>query len=100
MRQTSLYRNGGATMNKNFIPKIACRFKIRKDPNDTYLGFFHLKGVLTFNEIGAYIVSNIDGKRTIDDIANQVNAKFSAVENPLSEVKNIVKQLQNAGFIS
>ena len=87
-------------MNKIFIPQITCRFKIRQDLNDTYFGFFHLKGVLTFNEIGAYIVNHIDGKRVIADIASLVCNKFSAVENPLNEVKSIVKQLHDAGFIN
>ena len=87
-------------MNKNFIPQIVCRFKIRKDLNDTYLGFFHSKGILTFNEIGAFIVNNINGKRTIANVASLLNLKFNTINNPLSEVKSIVKQLQDAGFIS
>lgn len=86
-------------MNKNFIPRVLCRFKIRKDLNDTYLGFFHTKGVLSFNEIGALIVNNIDGERTIGDIAELVSSKFPTVVNPLKEVRNITKQLQESGFV-
>ena len=87
-------------MNKKTIPQMTCRFKIRKDLNGTYVGYFHTRGILIFNEIGACIVNNIDGVRNLIDIANLVNDQFPKVKNLLNEVKNIVKQLQDAGFIT
>lgn len=49
-------------MNDKFIPKINCRFKIRKDL-DGFLGFFQGEGVLIFNEIGAFIVKQMNEKK-------------------------------------
>jgi len=87
-------------MDKKNIPQMTCRFKIRKDLNETYVGYFHTRGILIFNEIGAHIVNNVDGVKNLVDIANSVNKQFPKVKNPLNEVKNIVKQLQDAGFIT
>lgn len=85
-------------MNLDFIPKINCRFKIRKDI-DNYLGFFQTKGVLAFNEIGAFIVNQMTGQKSIQEIAESVQRKYPDVENPISEVLDIVNQFQESGFL-
>ena len=84
-------------MNKKFIPKINCRFKIRQDFNG-YLGFFQGKGVLTFNEIGAFIVKQMTGKKNLREIGQLVKSTFPEVENPIDEVLFIAGQLRESGF--
>ena len=58
-------------MNNQFIPKINCRFKIRQDL-DGFLGFFQGKGVLTFNEVGVFIVKQMTGKKNLKEIEELV----------------------------
>lgn len=85
-------------MNIDFIPKINCRFKIRKDI-DNYLGFFQTKGVLAFNEIGASIVNQMTGQKSIQEIARSIQIEYPDVENPVDEVIDIVVQFQESGFL-
>lgn len=84
-------------MNDKFVPKINCRFKIRQDL-DGFLGFFQGKGVLTFNEVGAFIVEQMTEEKSLREIEQSVREVFPAIDNPESEVVGIVKQLQEAGF--
>ncbi|MBN2197620.1 PqqD family protein [Candidatus Wolfebacteria bacterium] len=84
-------------MDEKFIPKINCRFKIRKDING-FLGFFQGKGVLTFNEVGAFIVKQMTGEKKLMEIGRLVGETFPLVKNPENEVLSIVKQFQKAGF--
>lgn len=84
-------------MNKEFVPKIGCRYKIRQDI-DCYLGFFQGKGVLTFNEVGAFIVRQMTGEKSIHEIGLSVGETFPEVESPLSEVLSMAEQLQESGF--
>jgi len=84
-------------MNDQFVPKINCRFKIRQDLNG-FLGFFQGKGVLTFNEVGAFIVGQMTGEKSLREIEQTVKEAFPAIDNPESEVTGIAKQLEEAGF--
>lgn len=84
-------------MNDQFVPKINCRFKIRQDLNG-FLGFFQGKGVLTFNEVGAFIVGQMTGEKSLRKIKQSVKETFPAVDNPESEVVGIAKQLEESGF--
>ncbi len=84
-------------MNSEFASKINCRFKIRQDL-DCFLGFFQGKGVLTFNEIGAFIVKQMTGEKNLQEIEQSVKNTFPAVENPIDEVLSIAKQLRESGF--
>lgn len=84
-------------MNDKFVPKINCRFKIRQDL-DGSLGFFQGKGVLTFNEIGAFIVKQMTGEKNLQEIRQSVKDTFPAVKNPMDEVLSIARQLQESGF--
>ena len=84
-------------MNNNFVPKINCRFKIRED-QDYYIGFFQGKGVLTFNEIGAFIVMQMTGEKSLKDIELLVRETFHEVENPSEEVQNISEQFRKSHF--
>lgn len=84
-------------MNSKFVPKINCRFKIRQDL-DGFLGFFQGKGVLTFNEIGAFIVKQMTGEKNLQEIKRSVKNTFPAVENSMDEVLSIVRQLRESGF--
>jgi len=85
-------------MDTFFIPKINCRFKIRKDV-DGHIGFFETKGILSFNEIGAFIVSQMTGHNNIQEIAELAKEKFSDLKKPIEEVNNIVIQFQKSGFL-
>lgn len=78
---------------------INCRYRTRKDIG-MYLGFFANRGVLTFNELGAFIVDRLNGEHTVEELVNLVEKNFSLVENPNLEVENVVKQLQDAKFIN
>jgi len=84
-------------MNEGFVPKINCRFKIRQDLNG-FLGFFQGKGVLTFNEVGAFIVKQMTGEKSLQEISQLVKDAFPAVESPLDEVLSIAGQLQESDF--
>lgn len=84
-------------MNDKFAPKINCRYKIRQDI-EGFLGFFQGKGVLTFNKVGVFIVEQMTGEKSLREIEQSVRKTFPAVDNPESEVANIAKQLQEAGF--
>ena len=84
-------------MNDGFVPKINCRFKIRQDL-DSFLGFFQSKGVLTFNEVGAFIVKQMTGEKNLQEIEQSVKIAFPEVEKPLNEVFSIVKQLRDSDF--
>ncbi len=84
-------------MDEKFVPKINCRFKIREDV-DGYIGFFQGKGILTFNELGAFIVNQMKGEKTIEDIKNLVRDRFPEVRDPKKEVDFVIKQLQDSGF--
>ena len=84
-------------MNDKFVPKINCRFKIRQDLNG-FLGFFQGKGVLTFNEVGVFIVGQMTGEKNLREIEQAVKESFPAINNPESEVNNIAKQLRESGF--
>jgi len=84
-------------MNDKFVPKINCRFKIRQDL-DGSLGFFQGKGVLTFNEVGAFIVKQMMGEKSLREIEKLVRNTFSKVGNPKNEVLSITEQLWEAGF--
>ncbi len=85
-------------MNNQFIPKINCRFKIRQDL-DGFLGFFQGKGVLTFNEVGVFIVKQMTGKKNLKEIEELVRNTFPSVKNPLEEVLSITTQLKESDFI-
>ena len=84
-------------MNDNLVPKINCRFKIRQDI-DGFLGFFQGKGVLTFNEVGAFIVKQMTGEKSLREIEQLVGDTFPTVDNPKNEVLCITEQLQETGF--
>lgn len=84
-------------MNDKFVPKINCRFKIRQDLNG-FLGFFQGKGVLTFNEVGVFIVKQMTGEKNLQEIGQSIQDAFPTVENPLDEVLSIAGQLQDSGF--
>ncbi len=84
-------------MDSKFVSKINCRFKIRQDLNG-FLGFFQGKGVLTFNEIGAFIVGQMTGEKSLREIEQSVKEAFPAINNPGSEVNDIAKQLRESGF--
>ncbi|PIQ77443.1 hypothetical protein COY96_00355 [Candidatus Wolfebacteria bacterium CG_4_10_14_0_8_um_filter_37_11] len=84
-------------MNDKFVPKINCRFKIRQDLNG-FLGFFQGKGVLTFNEVGAFIVGQMTGEKSLREIEQAVQESFITVADPKGEVIGIAKQLEEAGF--
>ena len=86
-------------MDKKSIPQVVCRFKIRKDLNGSFVGFFHTKGVLTFNELGAFIVEKIDGQTNISEIAKVVSRRYPDVDNAFNEVMKIVQLLLDAGFL-
>jgi len=84
-------------MNDKFVPKINCRFKIRQDLNG-FLGFFQGKGVLTFNEVGAFIVGQMTGEKSLQEIERAVQKAFTEIADPKGEVVGIAKQLEEAGF--
>jgi len=84
-------------MNDKFVPKINCRFKIRQDING-FLGFFQGKGVLTFNEVGAFIVKQMTGEKSLLEIERSIRDTFPVVDNPENEVICITEQLREAGF--
>ena len=84
-------------MNDKFMPKINCRFKIRQDL-DGFFGFFQGKGVLTFNEVGAFIVKQMTGEKNLQEIGQSVKIAFPEIGKPLDEVSSIVGQLQDSGF--
>jgi len=84
-------------MDNKFVPKINCRFKIRQDPNG-FLGFFQGKGVLTFNEVGAFIVRQMTGEKSLQEIERAVQKTFTEITDPKGEVVGIAKQLEEAGF--
>lgn len=84
-------------MNNKFVPKINCRFKIRQDI-DGFLGFFQGKGVLTFNEVGVFIVRQMKGEKSLGEIAQSVKEAFSSINNPESEVHDVARQLRKSGF--
>ena len=84
-------------MNDKFVPKINCRFKIRQDL-DGSLGFFQGKGVLTFNEVGAFIVKQMTGEKSLREIGQLVKNTFPTVENPIDEILSVAGQLQESGF--
>jgi len=84
-------------MNEQFVPKIKCRFKIRQDISG-HLGFFQGKGVLTFSDVGAFIVGLMTGEKNLREISEMVKNSFPQVENPVNEVMSIAEQLQEAGF--
>jgi len=66
----------GVNMDSEFIPKINCRFKIRQDLNG-FLGFFQGKGVLTFNEIGVFIVGQMTGEKSLREIEWAIRKAFT-----------------------
>ena len=84
-------------MNDKFMPKINCRFKIRKDL-DGFLGFFQGKGVLIFNEVGAFIVKQMTGEKSLREIEESIREHFPTISNPKNEVFNITKQFREAEF--
>jgi len=84
-------------MNTEFVPKINCRFKIRQDING-HLGFFQGKGVLTFNKVGAFIIKQMTGEKSLREIGQLVKSTFPEVENPIDEVSFIAGQLRESGF--
>ena len=84
-------------MNDKFVPKINCQFKIRQDI-DGFLGFFQGKGVLTFNEVGAFIVKQMTGEKSLLEIERSIRDTFPVVDNPENEVICITEQLREAGF--
>lgn len=84
-------------MDDQFRPKINCRFKLRQDL-EGWIGFFETKGVLTFNEVGAHIVSQMVGEKTIDEISESVRLRFPDVQNSEREVTDITNQLREADF--
>ena len=85
-------------MKKSDKPRSDCRFKIRKDL-DSYIAFFQMKGVITLNEIAAYILSQIDGKNSIQDITRLVKKQFPEIKYPYQEVVDLVKNLCEAGYL-
>ena len=84
-------------MNDQFVPKINCRFKIRQDL-DGFLGFFQGKGVLTFNEVGAFIAGQMTGEKSLREIEQLVRETFPVIDHPMDEVAGTAKQLEEAGF--
>ena len=90
-------KNKEVNMDSKFVPKINCRFKIRQDLNG-FLGFFQGRGVLTFNEIGAFIVGQMTGEKSLQEIEWAVRKAFTEIADPKGEVVGIAKQLEEAGF--
>ena len=99
MRLMNLFhkRQEGA-MDKDFIPVINCRYKVRKDL-DCCIGFFVMRDVLIFNNISAFIVDKIDGQNSIQTIGELLVREFPLVENPIGEVETTIHQLQVAGVM-
>ncbi|PIP15441.1 hypothetical protein CO083_05100 [Candidatus Roizmanbacteria bacterium CG_4_9_14_0_8_um_filter_34_12] len=85
-------------MEKSFRPKISCRFKIRQDI-ESWIGFFDTRGVLTFNEAGAFIANQMKGDKDIREIGEVVKDKFPSMEDPMNEVISVAKQLEVAGLL-
>jgi len=84
-------------MKESFKAKINCRFKIRQDI-EGWIGFFETKGVLNFNEVGAFIVEQMREGKTIKQIGEIVKAKFPTMEESVNEVISIAEQLKEANF--
>ena len=84
-------------MKESFKPKINCRFRIRQDI-EKWIGFFETKGVLTFNKVGAFIVEQMRGDKTIKQIGEMTKTNFPDVEDSMNEVISITKQLKAADF--
>jgi hypothetical protein len=84
-------------MSDEFVPKIKCRFKIRQDL-DGFIGFFQGKGVLIFNEIGAFIVRQMNGEKSIREIKQSLKESFPEINNHESEVNNVIEQLRESEF--
>ena len=85
-------------MEESFKPKISCRFKIRQDI-EAWIGFFETRGVLTFNEAGAFIANQMEGDKTIRQIGEAVKNRFPSMEDPMNEVISIAEQLREAGLL-
>ena len=84
-------------MKESFKPKINCRFRIRQDIEE-WVGFFETKGVLIFNEVGAFIVEQMRGDKTVKQIGEMVKTNFPDMEDSMNEVISIAKQLKEADF--
>jgi radical SAM protein with 4Fe4S-binding SPASM domain len=52
-------------------PRMNCQFRIRKDI-EGYVGFFKGRGILTLDETAVRIVQLMDGQRSIEDIAAEM----------------------------
>ena len=85
-------------MDDNYTPKINCRFRIRQDISG-FIAFFETRGVLTFNEIGGFIMLQIDGGQSLGGISLLVKEKFPEVDDPMLEVKYIMKELQGQDLL-
>ncbi len=86
-------------MNDNFVPKISCRYRIRKDING-YVGFFERNGILILNEISAFIVLHMDGERNLRDIGDLLRKKFPKIKDPIGEVRSIATELMECNFFT
>ncbi|MAF20207.1 MAG: hypothetical protein CMI55_00835 [Parcubacteria group bacterium] len=84
-------------MEESFKPRISCRFKIRQDI-ESWIGFFETRGVLTFNEAGAFIAGQMEGGKTIRQIGEAAKDRFPNMEDPMNEVISIAEQLKEAGL--
>lgn len=80
-------------MDINYVPLINCRFRIRRDI-DCLIAFFATRGVLTTDEIGGFILFQINGEHNLGEIADLVGKNFPEVEDPLAEVEYVVEELQ------
>lgn len=85
-------------MDPSYVPTISCRVKMRKDI-DCHLAYFQGKGVLKFNELGALIVSLIDGRKNLIKIAEEIKFVYPEIKEPFNEVAEVVFQLRNAAYL-
>jgi hypothetical protein len=98
MLPTSLFKEAGDNMDISLVPKIDCRFKVRRDLTG-HIGFFQGKGVLTFNDVGVFIVNNMTGEKSVGEISQLLGEIFPEVLDPESEVDLIVTTLLESGFL-
>lgn len=60
----------------------------------------NFNGVMTFNSVGADVFNMLDGKNSVDDIANKIASDYGVpVERVRTDVKNLINKMREHNLL-
>jgi len=81
------------------VPVLPNGFRLHWDKVRERYVILYPEGALGLNETAVHVLQLCDGKRTIEDIANELSARFGGADVH-DDVENLLLSLANIGMIT